>query len=445
MSFPEKSLDPNVIRAFDWLRKSIERRLKGNADSTRDDVFDPFEVPADNGYLSRFVDEYSPTHMELAVFLLALIPHLIPEFLDEVIHRMYPEGGDANAVGGIRTGQSRFILPTAQTAVFVVCGRDFSDRASLMKLFSADHWFRKMHILWLQDVEYGESHMNSRLLVNPDIVDTMILGRAAPPRFSSDFPAEHVTTDLEWSDLVLRASTSSQIQEVLNWMEHNETAMRQWGMSARVKPGYRALFFGPPGTGKTLTAMLLGKYSNREVFRVDLSRIVSKYIGETEKNLSRLFDRAENKNWILFFDEADALFSKRTDVRDAHDKYANQEVAYLLQRIEAYNGLVVLATNQRNNIDEAFVRRFQSVIHFPMPGADERLQLWQRSIPKAVTLDIPLSLSDVAQQYELSGASIMNIVHYCAIELLASNESVLTSELLNSAIRRELVKEGKVV
>jgi SpoVK/Ycf46/Vps4 family AAA+-type ATPase len=191
--------------------------------------------------------------------------------------------------------------------------------------------------------------------------------------------------------------------------------------------------------------MLLGKSSNRDVFRVDLSRIVSKYIGETEKNLSRLFDRAENKSWILFFDEADALFSKRTDVRDAHDKYANQEVAYLLQRIEAYNGLVVLATNQRNNIDEAFVRRFQSVIHFPMPGADERLQLWKRSIPKAVTLDEHLNLSDVAQQYELSGASIINIVHYCAIELLASNDSVLGRELLESAIRRELVKEGKVV
>ena len=131
-------------------------------------------------------------------------------------------------------------------------------------------------------------------------------------------------------------------------------------MRKRVKPGYRALFHGPPGTGKTLTATLLGKHTGRPVFRIDLSRVVSKYIGETEKNLSRLFDKAEHKDWILFFDEADALFGKRTEIRDAHDKYANQEVAYLLQRIESYAGLVILATNQRGNIDEAFLRRFQA-------------------------------------------------------------------------------------
>lgn len=126
------------------------------------------------------------------------------------------------------------------------------------------------------------------------------------------------------------------------------------------------LFIGEPGTGKKTTASLIAHQLNKEVYRIDLSMVVSKYIGETEKNLKKIFDAAEHKNWILFFDEADALFGKRTNVRDAHDKYANQEIAYLLQRIEDYQGIVILATNMKNNIDDAFIRRFDSIIHFPL-------------------------------------------------------------------------------
>jgi SpoVK/Ycf46/Vps4 family AAA+-type ATPase len=193
-------------------------------------------------------------------------------------------------------------------------------------------------------------------------------GCRATPRFSTEFPAERIDTAMDWDDLVLHPRTSKQIREIEHWVTHNDTLLREWDMGRRLKPGYRALFHGPPGTGKTLTATLLGKQTDRDVFRIDLSRMVSKYIGETEKNLSRLFDKAENKDWILFFDEADAFFGKRTDIRDAHDKYANQEAAYLLQRIETYGGLVILATNQRGNIDDAFLRRFQAAIQFPMPG-----------------------------------------------------------------------------
>jgi len=135
---------------------------------------------------------------------------------------------------------------------------------------------------------------------------------------------------MEWPDLVLHPNTLRQIREIENAIKHNDTLLHEWGMDKRIKPGCRVLFYGPPGTGKTLTATLLGKHTGKDVFRIDLSRVVSKFIGETEKNLSRLFDKAEHKDWILFFDEADALFGKRTDIRDAHDKYANQEVAYLL-------------------------------------------------------------------------------------------------------------------
>ncbi|WYD80880.1 MAG: ATP-binding protein [Candidatus Electrothrix gigas] len=223
------------------------------------------------------------------------------------------------------------------------------------------------------------------------------------------------------------------------------TLVNDWGMGKKIKPGFRALFYGPPGTGKTLTATLLGKQTDKEVFRINLSRVVSKYIGETEKNLSRLFDKAEHKNWILFFDEADSLFGKRTDIRDAHDKYANQEVAYLLQRIEGYNGLVILATNQRSNIDDAFVRRFQTVIHFPMPRSEERLLLWQQTFPPQVRLAEDIDWQQIAARFELTGAGILNVTHYCALEFLAGEYDTLSEKQLEAAIMREYVKEGKVV
>ena len=173
--------------------------------------------------------------------------------------------------------------------------------------------------------------------------------------------------------------------------------------------------------------------------------IISKYIGETEKNLSKLFDKAQDKDWILFFDEADALFGKRTGVRDAHDKYANQEVSYLLQRVEVYPGLVILASNFKTNIDDAFMRRFQAVINFSLPKAPERLVLWQKIIPSAISLAPDIDLSRIAAKYEFSGSNIVNIVQYCCIKILSLHSQVISLAILQEGIDRELLKEGKII
>ena len=164
----------------------------------------------------------------------------------------------------------------------------------------------------------------------------------------------------------LKKTISSLHDEGLQSLNHHASTIAAELQKSLPVKNKRILFIGAPGTGKKTFASLIGQQSGKEVYRVDLSIVVSKYIGETEKNLKKIFDEAENKNWILFFDEADALFGKRTNVRDAHDKYANQEVAYLLQRIENYDGLVILATNMKNNIDDAFTRRFHAIIHFPL-------------------------------------------------------------------------------
>ena len=287
--------------------------------------------------------------------------------------------------------------------------------------------------------------MSGKLIMGQDFVERFTQGYVSRPHFSMQFPAERITTEMDWDDVVLNDQTFQQIRELEVWLAHGQTILYGWGMKKKLKLGYRVLFHGPPGTGKTLTASLLGKYTGKDVYKIDISMVVSKFIGETEKNLANLFARAENKDWILFFDEADALFSKRTNVRDAHDKYANQEVSYLLQRVENYDGLVILASNFKSNIDDAFIRRFQSIIHFPMPTAKERLRLWQLAFPEQVILSDDIDLVELAATYELTGADILNVVQHCCLKSLQHNRSIINQEIVIQAIKREFGKAGKIL
>jgi len=322
---------------------------------------------------------------------------------------------------------------------------DLERRMEIQKMFGSQHFFAKERILYLEDMKAGEPLGSGKMILDPEYVELFLIGYVSPPRLGGSFPAQRLQTDLEWADLVLSERTMNQLQEVETWVRHNDRLLYDWKMYGKIKPGFRALFYGPPGTGKTMAASLLGKFTGHEVFRIDLSTTVSKYIGETEKNLASLFERAENKNWILFFDEADSLFGKRTNVRDAHNKYANQEVSYLLQRIEEFPGLSILASNFKSNLDEAFTRRFQSMVYFPMPKATKRLLLWEKTFPSAVHLEEGVSMRQIADKYELSGSNILNIVHYCCLQALAANTNLITTANLMSGIHRELVKENKIV
>jgi hypothetical protein len=432
----------NLERALAWIDELVHFRL---AHPLTTELLPPPEFLAADDSFTAFIAHHHPSYAELVVLLLALVPHVAPGRLDAAIGGMLTESSSLPEAGGVRGIQHRGLLPTGETAAWLLAGTHLEGRAHVQQLFARDHWFARSSVLDLETVREGEPMLSGRLILDPDVVEFLVHGRVSTPRFSSAFPAQHITTEMDWDDLVLHPATLAQIRDIQNWINYNGKVMGEWDLGRRSKPGYRALFYGPPGTGKTLTAKLLGKHTQRDVFRIDLSRVVSKYIGETEQNLAHLFDRAENKDWILFFDEADALFGKRTEIRDAHDKYANQEAAYLLQRIETFDGLVILATNQRNNIDEAFMRRFQSVIHFPMPRAEERLLLWTNSLPAQVALSPDVNLKEVSTRYEISGAGIMNVVQHCAIGILADQASILDRQRLESAIHREFVKEGKVV
>jgi ATPase family associated with various cellular activities (AAA) len=418
--------------------------------------------------LPCFIRRYQLDSAAQLTLLIALVPHLQPDFFDRLIVTQLPQAGDYPQIGGWRGKSHRGFLPTGETVLFILGGSQFADTPSLLlsetlrerdaprteslrerlrlqEIFSEEHPFARDRVLYLDPPAEGEPLMSGKLVMTQDYIDLFTQGHFSRPHFSMDFPAQRITTEMEWEDLVLNAQTLQQIRDLEGWITHGRTILYEWGMKKKLKLGYRVLFHGPPGTGKTLTASLLGKYTAKDVYKVDLSMMVSKFIGETEKNLANLFARAESKDWILFFDEADALFGKRTNVRDAHDKYANQEVSYLLQRVENYDGLVILSSNFKSNIDEAFLRRFQSLIQFPMPNPKERLQLWQMAFPSQVRLAEGVDLTQLSTTYDLTGSDIMNVVQHCCLQALQHGDGVIHQEDILNAIKREFSKAGKMI
>lgn len=438
--------DHNLDKALVFLEDLLVKRLtKRQAKTEKQGAFSlkGFDMLPSEGYFTHTIVENQANVFEFVTLLIAIIPHLQTDFFDNILKSHFPDGNHFPAFGGVRGKNHRGILPTGETAQFVLAGNDLAKRLAVQQLFSNTHWFAREGILRLEEVPAGEPKMSGRLLIDEEWLERLTTGQVALPRFSPHFPAELLETELEWLDLVLPDNTLSQVQELQVWMEHHQTIKEKWALQKHLKPGYRTLFYGPPGTGKTLTATLLGKATKQPVFRVDLSMIVSKYIGETEKNLAQLFDKAAHKNWILFFDEADALFGKRTEVKDARDKFANQESAFLLQKVESHPGLVILASNFKKNMDEAFARRFQSMVYFPAPDAAHRLQLWRQILPKQTPLAKDVDLEQIAAKYELTGSNIVNIVQYCSLQLLANKRKQLSLSLLLAGIKREYRKEEK--
>ena len=258
--------------------------------------------------------------------------------------------------------------------------------------------------------------------------------------------ARKITPEYKWEDIVLPADRLEQLREVCNHVKYRDRVYGEWGFDRKLSlgKGLSVLFAGPSGTGKTMAAEIIAGELGLELYKIDLSTVVSKYIGETEKNLSRIFIEAETSNAILFFDEADALFGKRSEVKDSHDRYANIEIGYLLQRMEEYEGVVILATNFRRNMDEAFVRRLQFTVEFPFPNEKDRHRIWEHIWPQGTPRSSELDLDFMAQRFELTGGNIRNIALAAAF-LAADNSNIVNMIHLLHATKREYQKMGKVV
>ena len=429
-------------RELAWLADAVDLRLKAYFEGADAAMPAPPELDAASAY-GQLVADLGLDRDERLALALALARYVKPEILDPFLVRNSSIDRPFTEFGGQVSAQGGGFTPTGHTAAFLVAGSDAAGRVRARALLSPDRPLRGRSLIQLERDGGNGDALAGLLGMRPEEVAWLAAGETVRPDFSSDFPARRLETRLSWSDLVLPMDIRDQVEHIAAWLEHETRINDEWGLRRRLAPGYHVLFHGPPGTGKTLTAALLGQRTGLDVYRIDLSMVVSKYIGETEKNLAGVFDRAAQRKWILFFDEADALFGARTNTTSAHDRYANQEVAYLLMRIEECPGVTILATNLRNNIDDAFARRFQSLVSFRRPDASQRLQLWRDVLSRGAPTDTDVDLQALAEQHELTGGSIANAVRSAAILALRRGRERMSQADLLAGVAGEMRKEGR--
>lgn len=445
-------LDKNadyIERELSWFTQILEHRfqLRSEGKKAQRDLFDlipPPELPETDIPYAEVIHKFNLQPAERLILILSFIPHIKPNLLDTFLMRNPSLERGYTEFGGLMGNSHSGFLPTCETAMFLLADDNLSARLDCDRLFRSDQILFAQGILYLAHQHFNEPPLSAALHLSPEYRQRIITGQFYTPTFSLAFPAQRITTNLEWDDLVLNPGTQEKIDDILTWVQNKDLLINQWNLKQQIKPGFRSLFHGPPGTGKTMTACLLGKKSGFPVLRIDVSQVISKYIGETEKNLARLFEQAENQDWILFFDEADSLFGKRVESKNSNDRVANQEISYLLQRIEDYSGLAIMATNWKSNLDEAFARRFQSMIWFSIPNAEQRLQLWQNNfMNKRFDVAEEVDFEKLAKEYEMTGGNIINILQYACIKAVKRTPPKIYEDDLLTAIRHELYKEGR--
>jgi len=431
-----------------WLSVIVDGRIakleKPESDTLYFSEIAPPNLSEKNSPYADLVNNYQLSITERLLLICSLVPHISPEtFTTKIrdgqtgIKIKYPKLG-----GYFDTTFTNFV-PTLQTAVFLLAGDDMSAMLYNHLFLVEKAVLIKEQIVTLGAVSTSEDDTNMRnhaIKLAPEFVQYLISGKQPRPDFGRAFPATLITTGLDWDQLVVKEAIFSELHRIMRWEQKGKELLNK--TNRKLNASFTCLFYGPSGSGKTLAVQLLGKTLGIDVFRIDLSMVVSKYIGETEKNLAYLFDRAKGKNWILFFDEADALFGKRTDISDAKDKWANLEMSYLLQRMEDHNGLTILASNLKNNIDTAMTRRFQSVIYFNRPTKEERIQLWKKLLPEPFTYHPKLNFTELGK-YELTGGNITNVIKAACLEAIFRDSEEIASKDLADAITREFNKENR--
>ncbi|MEL7002676.1 MAG: ATP-binding protein [Bacteroidota bacterium] len=436
-----------IRKELEWLKQVIEFRFNNYFTSEEDlsiDQVKPSSLEEDKSLYAELIQENAFNLDERVILLMALAVHVSPSIYDIFFARNTNLDRGFTVFGGVTNDSHNGFLPTGDTVAFVLCGRDLVKRFELLDYFSDDHVFHKKNILKLSGVKDDQPLFNGSLSISREYLSLLAQGRIYRPQYTSTFPAKLLTTQMDWGEGIYDEHTFNQLEEARTWIKHGKEIMEREILQRYLKKGYRMLFHGPPGTGKTMTASIMGKDAELDVYQVDLSAVVSKYIGETEKNLAGVFNLAENKKWILFFDEADALFGKRTQVQNSNDQFINQQMGYLLQRIEDFDGIIILATNFKDNIDSAFLRRFQSVVYFPKPKLDQRLKLWEKYFNDVFDMS-SIDLGSIAKEYEITGGGIINVLRYCTIAARQRGGDTIELEDIQKGINKEFQKEGMTI
>jgi hypothetical protein len=428
---------------FEWLNSIF--RMHETGDPTTITITDP-EITEGNSPIVSLENKLGISTAEKCLLLLALEPHYFPSGITSRQNLMRESQKRlSDALAYYQDPFSGNYYPTLQTALQLLSGNNPDRwRDAELALIHNGKLLREQ-IIVLREVDDRArigNRLNMLIDLAPEYVDYILHGQKPRPDFGRAFPAHWISTNLGWDQLVLNKITRDEITDVMDWVEHRDNVLSR--SENKINASFPCLFYGPPGTGKSFTAKLIGKQYGKDVFRIDLSMIVSKYIGETEKNLAQLFDRAEGKGWILFFDEADALFGKRTGISDSKDKWANLEMSYLLQRMEEYQGLCILATNLKHNLDPALSRRFQAMIHFPFPKEEERALIWEKSLPPGFHFPTNISFEKLSR-FELSGAGIANVIKSSCVKAAKRGDYIMTAEDITRFIRIEFAKDGRTV
>ncbi len=377
-----------------------------------------------------------------------------PEILAEIV-----EHPGLIVVGGKQSWQARGIDRQRQLFWIQYDGPDYAQRLALWSHYSGVSSAQELAEKGVQELAgqfaLSSGHIRDAVATAKDTAaqrggklerrDLFAAARAhSNPRLST--LARKIEPRYGWNDIILPVDQLAQLREMISTVQARPVVLDTWGVGQKLvaSRGVTALFSGPPGTGKTMAAEIISSGLGLDLYKIDLSTVVSKYIGETEKNIERIFIEAEQSNAILFFDEADALFGKRSEVKDSHDRYANIEISYLLQRMEGYDGVTILATNLRANLDEAFTRRLQFSINFPFPEVADRLRIWNTLIPADVPVDSDIDFGYLAEKFRFSGGNIRNVIVSAAYLAAADGGKVKMTHFLHGT-RRELQKMGRLV
>jgi hypothetical protein len=379
------------------------------------------------GPLGRLVARYALDPLETTVIAAALAPEV-----DEKFDVLYGALVDRPGSVGLTVEALRNLL-----------GRSFAARVALPALMAPTGTLRAAHLVTLERSD--GSTLTARIRLNPELAAWLCGRPADEPEFSSEFPAARLHTRHRLDDLVVPGDVRERLEFVLQRIAGREQVLERWGFAQHHDnaAGLHVLFHGPPGTGKTMAAAIIGAETGLPVYRCDLAAVVSKYIGDTEKNLAQIFERAEARDWILFFDEADALFGRRGEVTDARDRWANEQVSYLLQRLETFSGVTILATNLLRNVDEAFQRRIHLQVQFFAPEPAERTRLWRAVLPPPLPLADDVDLDELAESFVLTGGEIRNAAFHAAFRA-AADGGVVTGAFLRDGIRGEYEKGGRM-
>lgn len=416
---------------LNWVTKCIKHSTDSyhNQHALDRSIFEICELK--EGIYTDFVQKYDFGIAERMTLGLSILVNLKPEIFDCFLTPNPETGKPFREYGGIIDKNTFQFKPTLRTVIFILSNGNGEAFIKYQNILRSNNRLFTEQIVNLYSVgEYQNYLPDSLIQLDSAYIDFLLAGDIPRLDSGSNFPAKLLETNKTFDDLVLKPSAKDQLKPALNYVRIQQELYLNKDVGKKIKKGFVLLLYGPPGTGKTLTASIIGNELNTQVYQIDSSLVVSKYIGETEKNLERVFKRLEGKNCILFFDEADAMFGKRTEVLDSKDRYANQGVSYLLQRMEKFDGLIILATNYEANFDDAFKRRILTKIHIGRPDVSERIQLWNNALPNGYSYISQAFVEALSEHFAFTGANIAVVIKMSIEKAFSEGKTVLSANLM---------------